>query len=412
MLKVLICLALTGGILVLPACKNDPVSGKLITVDLNKGLKNKKEFRLSEVAKSVEYIPLETNKECLFSHAGYVISKNYVMVYQYYDPCQLLLFDRSGKFLRKIGNQGKGPGEYISMNYVYAEPDERWILVYDYQADRIMKYGFDGKLITEMDSKEKLKGDIDRFIFLKGGRIAVLFSRPTQKTEHYPLVRIVDYDFNILEEKFFVSTEALNANGWATGGPSFYLAQDRLHLREFFYDTLYVETDKSFKAQYYFKLAGIRPPAQYITFGPQGGYYRWSQYASVLDTESLGDLLFLTVVAEPQGEKPKENYLVYNTRNQDLFSITDLPLCTVDKDDYPKPAILNDLDGYLPLRNFERSGDMIFRAVEMLDLIAWKEKGCEKRDKVKLPQKQAELTTIIQSRTINDNPVLQVFQLK
>ncbi len=71
--RIPILFLLSGTFLLLPSCKNGRPSGDLITVDLNEGLKTEKEFRLSEVAKSVEYIPLETLQESLFSNAGYVI---------------------------------------------------------------------------------------------------------------------------------------------------------------------------------------------------------------------------------------------------------------------------------------------------------------------------------------------------
>ncbi len=410
--RIPILFLLSGTFLLLASCKNGGPSGDLITVDLNEGLKTEKEFRLSEVAKSVEYIPLETRQESLFSNAGYVISKNYVLVYQQYGPCRLLLFDRSGKFLRKIGGEGKGPGEYISLNYVYPEPDEKFILIYDYQAQRIIRYGFDGSLISEMSVKEMFKTGINRMIFLDGERIAILFSRPTFDADHFPLVRIVDYDFKALEEKHFVSTKALNASGWATGGPSFYLADNRLHLREFFYDTLYVDSGEDFKAKYYFKLDGIKPPGHYITFGPQGGGYSPFMYAGVSDCVTLGDLIFHTIVPKPQEENPDFEFLIYNTRNQELFAIKDVPRCSDDPEARSGPAITNDLDGYLYLRSFKRTGNLIYRPLEMLDLIDWKEKGCAERIEVKFPDKRDELAKIIGGRTIDDNPVLQIFTLK
>lgn len=96
--------------LALSSCKTDKQSGEVYTVDLNEGLKTEREFRLSEVVKDVEYIPLETTKESLFSNAGFILTDHFILVNQWRNPCRLLLFDRSGKFIRQIGYEGKGPG--------------------------------------------------------------------------------------------------------------------------------------------------------------------------------------------------------------------------------------------------------------------------------------------------------------
>ncbi len=66
-------------------------------------------IRLSEFVDRVEYVKLETSKECLLSSAIYLVGNKYIVAVQPYGPAQVFLFDRSGKFLRKIGGEGKGP---------------------------------------------------------------------------------------------------------------------------------------------------------------------------------------------------------------------------------------------------------------------------------------------------------------
>ena len=88
------------GWLPLTSCKHKQETG-LATIDVIAGLKQEKEFRLSELVDSIEYIKLETSKECLVSNASKVIGKKYILLLNH-RPQQIMLFDRSGKFLRLI----------------------------------------------------------------------------------------------------------------------------------------------------------------------------------------------------------------------------------------------------------------------------------------------------------------------
>jgi hypothetical protein len=66
----------------------------------------------------------KTTPDCLFSDASFLICKKYIVVVQSYNPAQIFLFDRSGKYLMKIGAEGKGPLEYSSMSNSVADPEE------------------------------------------------------------------------------------------------------------------------------------------------------------------------------------------------------------------------------------------------------------------------------------------------
>ena len=400
--------------LCIAACHTDKQTGAVYTVDLNEGLKTEREFRLSEVVKDVEYIPLETTKESLFSSAGYILTDNHILVYQWRNPCRLLLFDRSGKFIRQIGHEGKGPGEYISMNHVYPDPSEEWMIIYDYQAKRVLKYGFDGTLLSEFDASEKISGSISSMVFIEGERIAVKRSRPTSHADHYPLIQIFDYDFNLLQEKFFVYTEDLNASGWGSIGSTFYYQDKKLHIREFFYDTLFVETEEEFKPQFYFKIEGERPPGHYITFGAQGGGFSVFSYSALLSSQPLGNLQLLTVVPKPLSMEEDwfYNFMIFNPKTKDLFALKTVPVCSDEPEAVDRPGILNDMDGYMNLTAFNQTDGYLFRSLEMLDLYRWMDDGCAMGQEVRLPKKRDELTRIIKSRSIEDNPVIQVFKLK
>lgn len=81
-----------------------------IVIDVEKCLKSKKQFLLSTIADSIEYLRLVTPndvvitkiKKVVMSMDNFFLHSNFC-VYQ---------FDRDGMFMRQIGKRGKGPGEY------------------------------------------------------------------------------------------------------------------------------------------------------------------------------------------------------------------------------------------------------------------------------------------------------------
>jgi len=82
-----------------------------IHIDLINNLENKKDLFLSDFADSVSYVALETSDNSLLPEMSKVIPvKGGYLIIANRHP--LFYFDASGKFIRKIGGIGSGPGEY------------------------------------------------------------------------------------------------------------------------------------------------------------------------------------------------------------------------------------------------------------------------------------------------------------
>ena len=75
------------------------------------GVNKQKELNLSDVASGVRYIPLETTTESLLDKdiLDVTFTADYLFVCDYVN---LFQFTPEGKFVRKIGKAGEGPGEY------------------------------------------------------------------------------------------------------------------------------------------------------------------------------------------------------------------------------------------------------------------------------------------------------------
>ena len=55
----------------------------------------------------------------------------------------LFLFDKQGKFVRKIGNKGNGPGEYVSPDDITVDKENKKIYILD-SNQRVLKYSSNG----------------------------------------------------------------------------------------------------------------------------------------------------------------------------------------------------------------------------------------------------------------------------
>ena len=72
-------------------------------------------FLLTDIFDRVEVIPLETNDSCLLVFPTQVLCENGRYEVFDFDHSALFLFDKNGQFLKKVGQRGNGPQEYISV---------------------------------------------------------------------------------------------------------------------------------------------------------------------------------------------------------------------------------------------------------------------------------------------------------
>ena len=87
--------------------------GKEFNIDVYAAFQNKAPIlKTSQFVDDIEFVPLEITDDCLLSNhlKTIVVTSKDIIVYDY-EGCYR--FDRSGKFLNKIGSRGQGPGEYM-----------------------------------------------------------------------------------------------------------------------------------------------------------------------------------------------------------------------------------------------------------------------------------------------------------
>lgn len=120
--------------------------------------------KASAIADTVIYVPLETNAQSLFGNIWLLAMNDSVIVVS--DRSKILAFQRNGKFIGRIGKQGKGPGEFLSITNFLLKSDTLFITSTGKKG--ITKYTIDGKYLEFI----KLGSQIRQFEELNNGGYA------------------------------------------------------------------------------------------------------------------------------------------------------------------------------------------------------------------------------------------------
>lgn len=106
---------------------------------------------LSNLIDSLEIIRLDNADQALIGAYGFCdFSDDHIVVSPAFDG-PVILFDREGKFISRLGNLGNGPGEYLfSPWHVQIEEDFNRIYFYPVNTPKIIEYDLKGNLISEI----------------------------------------------------------------------------------------------------------------------------------------------------------------------------------------------------------------------------------------------------------------------
>ena len=387
---------------ILASCRQEK-KADLITIDIIEGLKTEKEFRLSNIVDHVEYVKLETGPECMLpQRSDYFIGKKYIVVYQHQEPAWIKLFDRQGHFLRNIGREGKGPLEYLGINTLQSNPAETFLLVADMN-DKLLKFDFQGNVITQINSQKAFDGSISRIVLKSSSEIFILLDFPILDKKDFYLVREVDDNLQQTDSSFPVSSAALPVKGgyyWGHG--DFYLEGGNINFRPYSYDTLYRNDKGKLVPRFFFPIETDHLPGPYIVYGLHKGNYS--------EVSILHEFSRYMVLNAKQSDKQR-GYVIYDKISGDLFCLAKYTLPPPYR--FSQPQFINDIDGIInPSWINNINNDMLFyshQVVELKDLVAKDSLGI---DQPKFPEKRNEFINLIKSSGEDDNPVLQIFHLR
>jgi len=108
---------------------------------------------LQEWAKSVRFIPLETNEDILIAGIRNVFQRGDTLLVHHSE--RLSLFNREGKYLCDIGSKGQGPGEFANVRDVLVHDHLIYVQEMGY---RFKVYDWDGNFVKKLVLPRKVCG--------------------------------------------------------------------------------------------------------------------------------------------------------------------------------------------------------------------------------------------------------------
>lgn len=167
------------------ACSEVEKRSGIAFIDIESTIGRTNSINYSDIAKEVDYIRLETTSESLIgSLAGssVLLMGDYLLISQSNNPP--LLFDIKGKFIRKIGSIGRGPGELGKEYSAVFNPGDKHIYILTNNGKDIRVYNIDGRFVrdTKTDRLHSLN-IVDNDLF-----VGAVVTNPADETKSYNYV--------------------------------------------------------------------------------------------------------------------------------------------------------------------------------------------------------------------------------
>ncbi len=203
--------------------------------------KGQGDLTTSIFATDVQYIPLETNKNSLLRGVRKIRMNDSIIAIS--DTKKLLLFSKEGAFLRQVGSNGKGPGEYLLIYDFELNGDTIYLTTTGKSS--VIKYTLDGKFQEEI----KAGNQLTHFSVTPKGQI-VWYNNENGELQYFDasmeLINKLRPE-NLIENNPFYSV-------WDPFDRYFQISRDKLLFTSYFSDTIWNVSNGKKEATYIFDL--------------------------------------------------------------------------------------------------------------------------------------------------------------
>jgi hypothetical protein len=368
--------------LLLASCSGSKTAstGEIIKIDLLEAFKKEKPVKLSDFIKSVEFIPLESTKESYFRYPySYKIGQKYVMVADG-ERAQVVLFDRTGKFIRTIGTKGKGPGELLEPREATMAPDEDFVYVADVGKSELLKYSIDGEFIKEISIKKILSNRyINGIRFINDKQFVLVNWRPYAPTGDFASLPVFDEDLKHISDIMpRANDENLVINVYPHG--LFFYNPERMTFWEPYVDTLYtIKPSGEAIPTHVIGFSSGGPDRKFATTNINPNRSAANSVRSILDD---GQYLHIT------GEKDRKWFTaLYNHKTKEIFKVANTPTC--DTTGYFNfGGLENDLWGVgtVSLSTYDKDIDSYIVWGRLERIASYYDHDCIRKKEVKYPK--------------------------
>ena len=137
-------------VIMLYLCCVSCVKHKSNTVDIIIDLKkNTENILYSQFTQSVDYIELNTNDSCIISDISKIFLDEDTLIVLDQNRAGVLVFTKSGKFIKQINNYGTGPNEFVDITAFALDSVLNQICIFDWSTQKIIRYSYQGELLRK-----------------------------------------------------------------------------------------------------------------------------------------------------------------------------------------------------------------------------------------------------------------------
>lgn len=392
------------GFLITSCSYNSRKITNLDFVDIPYALENPKEVNLSQFVKSIEYIQLEETDQTMLFLPLIEVSDDFIIARNSGPSAMgpILLFDRkTGKFIRGVGNSGRGPGEFQMGNSTFYNNYTKTLYGISYSHNDIVEFDIEGNFLGNIklpimidekiepkigSQKINLNQYLKKDLFIaniqnftgRDKRRLIIFSRDS-------IIKIFpNYSFWERKNWQFINSIGINSN--------FFRWNDQLFFKEVFNDTLFQITENSLIPRFVFKTGGFNPPPvlmeQRINFDELAKYYFFK------DICENNDYVFFQL---------QFNKNIYTAFFDKKYKTT--KICKIDENMIS--AFIDDINGFMPIRpqKITNNNELVFK-LEADEITSWVKTN---REKVNALGENMEWVNLISPIC---NPVIVIAKLK
>ncbi len=381
--------------------KNEPVTksplDSLIVIDLEANITNYKEIPLSEISDSIIYIPLETSKKS-------IIGK--VFQYGVYDDAiiintlnEVIVFNRAGKFINKIGRRGKGPNEFNYANSVDYYNNYISILT----TNKVLEFSKNNRLIRRIG----LSQSGDQIMVLSPNSFAQSFKNSYGNADY--ILQTFNDKGEVLLSKSPVETFKFTGSTlthFSGFEKSFSRFKSDVLFREEYNDTVYAfKSDYLLTPKYHVNLGKYKIPIHHRLeyLNDEDKFKKVAQNYLKYSFLEASDYIFLNYHSRSKGfGSYSHGFATYFKNDQTFFSIGH------KEQGKAKSGFLNDVDGGL---GFIPEGTTSDGRIAHVLIYPYELKSYFKSSKNKILS-GSQLEELLDNIQESDNPVLMLVKLK
>jgi hypothetical protein len=362
---------------------------------------SKEVIKLSDIAKTIQYIPLETMKGHTIGRVKKIFFiNNRFYVIDYYKKHSIYCFDEKGRFLFEINNIGNGPGEYSFLTDVALSYDRKSLVLADIEKKKIIFFDLNGNFKYEQKIPTNLY--FDSFSMHKSYNVLLahsyLFKDAPRESEKKPSIDYASKHFKLYN---YITTPSDFSDTYAgfklhniytetmTLLKPFDLHNDTIYSTYAYNDTIFIVNTNEVHPKFFVDFVANSIPSKYTNAKSDEVYFKLYndkdlKWAGLLDrliiTKNLVGFSYVTAIKNENSALYLKSTKQTITFNQIENDINNGPIGVV-AGKYSDNSLIAYIDAFEVLENFDNTTN-------------------------------PEIQNLVNSINENDNPILILITLK